>query len=72
MVLSFKFGQRKELSGVYYLLDNRNPIWMTVKDIIPENRNRQYTKLVSLYKSYLKVLTFSFIVKERANGSQVS
>ena len=72
MVLSFEFSQRKELSGVYYLLDNRNPIWMTMKDIIPENRNRQYTKLVSLYKSYLKVLTFSFIVKERANGSQVS
>ena len=64
--------QRRNLSGGYYLLSNRNQVWMTMKDIMPENRNRPSIRLASLYKSYLKVQTSYFIVKGRANGSQVS
>ena len=43
-----------------------------MKDIMPGKMNRPNTKLVNLYKSYLKVLISSFIVKEKANGYQVS
>ena len=63
---------QKKLSGIYYLSSNRNLIWMTMKDIMPGKINRPNTKLVNLYKSYLKVLISSFIVKEKANGYQVS
>ena len=41
-------------------------------DIMPENRNRPSIKLASLYKNYLKVQISYSIVKERANGFQVS
>ena len=63
---------QKRTIRVYYLLNNRNLIWMTMKDIMPERMNRPNTKLVNLYKSYLKDPIFSFIVKEKSNGYQVS